>query len=709
MAWEPLDDFMNELTAAMDLGEMIHTDDFNLAEVMSAVEIMDPKMDGGFGLLKAQQLEEMVDAGAVLSRPTDAQAVEVMDQLLAAEFTWFSGYALPQTLYTCIYVHRPALLCHDALSVYLKAILKACAVTCAAVNRADIREDEEFIPVIFTVDLCSEDSIPSILEEMEAVAQDLEVQAKQPGADAAVLKALLHRLQHRKYYLKALSLLMVEDRSPMENLKEVADVLGKCREHLVAISADRSPDARGSSVDLPPGAFSDHCVRWVASPSPMLPIQLQPWEQTQAAALKYLNDLQWICRVGKCQSLPQLLQFLQFYSERRANVPARSFLWLSIYSCLDYRILNRDVLQNFVLKSLEVDYGAPLYYGLAYDPLPAMEDGLPTVPHQQRELIFRWTDKASSCIWLIMHALCSNRSRLRRKLANVFPELGAWQHQSYETDGAIFGAVEPVPELQEIYTRCFVLTAYTYEVVLWAMSFYLLLGCELELYKQAELKAIYWYIDYLITMRFENFGLLHKVQDTEVEKARDRPAKGKKRRPEPALHIAYASRVKTRPPALVHVSLEAHYCLSRALVRFLDVLARDGLHSEDAKTPLGDPALVFNNRLKPFLFLMRPQFVRYETYLQHADASTHQTAELLGSAVDLLKRCKLVLEGTVAVLHDEQHTLALNALLKVAKANLVCLQLYQQGHAQGKEVELDWTVSPHFPVIKFRKKLEKIG
>lgn len=42
-------------------------------------------MDGGFGLLKAQQLEEMVDAGAVLCRPTDAQAVEVMDQLLAAE------------------------------------------------------------------------------------------------------------------------------------------------------------------------------------------------------------------------------------------------------------------------------------------------------------------------------------------------------------------------------------------------------------------------------------------------------------------------------------------------------------------------------------------------------------------------------------------------------------------------------------------------
>eukprot|EP00668_Euglena_longa_P000415 GGOE01000531.1.p1 GENE.GGOE01000531.1~~GGOE01000531.1.p1 ORF type:complete len:730 (+),score=240.76 GGOE01000531.1:160-2190(+) len=674
---------------------------------MSAVEIMDPKMDGGYGLLEAKQLEEMVDAGAVLCRPTDQQAVEIMDQLLAAEFTWFSGYALPQTLYTCIYVHQPSLLHHEALDAYLKAVLKGCAVTCAAVNRADIREDEEFIPVIFTVDLCSEDSVESVLEGLEAAIRGVEADAKQPDADAAVLKSLLSRLQLRQHYFKVLSLLTVEDHSPVEHLKEVYDELAKCREQLVSIIADRSPQALGTSVNLPEGVFSDQCVRWVASPSPMLPIQLLSWEQTQAAALKYFTDLQWLCKVAKCQTLPQLLHFLQFYSERKPNVPARSFLWLNVYGCVDYRIMNRDVLQNFVLKSLELDYGAPVYFNMAHDTLPPIgEDGIPTAQHQQRDLIFRWSDKASSCIWLLMHALCSNRSRLRRKLANLFPELGAWQHQSWETDGMIFGNVEPTPELQEIHARCFVLTAYTYEIVLWVMSFYLLLGCELELYKQSELKAIYWYIDYLITLRFENFGTLHKVQDSEADKARDRPVKGKKKRPEPALHIAYTSRIKTRPSALVHVTLEAHYCLSRALVRFLDVLVRDGLHSE-TKAPLGSPALVFNNRLKPFLYLMRPQFVGYETFLLHADASAHATADLLGSALDLLKRCKLVLEGTVAVMQEEQHTAAMTALLKVTKANMVCLQLYQQGHAQGKDVELDWTACPQFPIIKFRKKAER--
>ena len=40
--------------------------------------------------------------------------------ICSLQFTWFSGYALPQTVYTCIYVHQPSLLQHAALSAYLK-------------------------------------------------------------------------------------------------------------------------------------------------------------------------------------------------------------------------------------------------------------------------------------------------------------------------------------------------------------------------------------------------------------------------------------------------------------------------------------------------------------------------------------------------------------------------------------------------------------
>ena len=43
------------------------------------------------------------------------------------------------------------------------------------------------------------------------------------------------------------------------------------------------------------------------------------------------------------------------------------------------------------------------------------------------------------------------------------------------------------------------------------------------------------------------------------------------------------------------------------------------------------------------------------------------------------------------------------APFQVTKANMVCMQLYQTGHGQGKAVEFDWSASPSFPVIKFRK------
>jgi len=438
------------------------------------------------------------------------------------------------------------------------------------------------------------------------------------------------------------------------------------------------------------------------------PVPFLTWDQTLAAAGKYMDELGALTEVAKCPTVAHILHFFAAFSERRPFVPARSFLWLLTYNSVEYRILNRDVLQNLVLQSLDVDYGAPFYARLAHDPLPPLEaDGVPSPQHRSRELLYRWCDKSSSCIWLLLHALCSNRSRLRRKLANLFPELGAWQHHSWETDSALT-PTDSTPELQEIYSKCFVLTAYTYEVVLWAMVTYLLLGCELELYKASELQGMYWYVDYLISLRFENFGNLHKTQD---DPAPVRPRAGKGKKKPPAVYPAlYTTRVKTRPAMQLHVVLEAHYCLARALFRFLAALPREGLLLEPASpAPLGSAAMVFNNRIKPFLYLVRPHYVRHETYLLHADTAAYSTGDLLTSASELLKRCRAVLESAAAAAAARGHPTnpALAPLLKVTKGNLVCMQLYQQGHATGKEVEFDWSASPSFPIIKFRKKAEK--
>uniref|UniRef100_A0A7S4CBM9 NAA35-like TPR repeats domain-containing protein n=1 Tax=Eutreptiella gymnastica TaxID=73025 RepID=A0A7S4CBM9_9EUGL len=108
--------------------------------------------------------------------------------------------------------------------------------------------------------------------------------------------------------------------------------------------------------------------------------------------------------------------------------------------------------------------------------------------------------------------------------------------------------------------------------------------------------------------------------------------------------------------------------------------------------------------MKPFLFLMRPRYVKYETFLMYSDTSNYKSADLVQSAIELLKRCKTLLERVMSVLDNDVDTAQFNTLLKVTKANMVCMQLYLSGHAQDKEVEFDWTTSSAFPVIRFKKK-----
>ncbi|KAL3824525.1 hypothetical protein ACJIZ3_020554 [Penstemon smallii] len=83
--------------------ELINGENFNLFAAMSALEIMDPKMDSGI-VSTYYSVDEAIDNGAApvplsFNRTTDIQRViDVMDHLLACEATWHKGGSLAQTI-----------------------------------------------------------------------------------------------------------------------------------------------------------------------------------------------------------------------------------------------------------------------------------------------------------------------------------------------------------------------------------------------------------------------------------------------------------------------------------------------------------------------------------------------------------------------------------------------------------------------------------
>jgi hypothetical protein len=140
---EDVTDFMEDTASGMLVGQMIHGDDFSLREAMSALELMDPKMDAGCTKEKSITLPEAFES--VPSQLTDAQTISVMDELVACEASWHAGQSIGHSLFTCLYMQKPDLAPSQILRVYIHLLLKTCQTVRQVILDADVYEEEDFI------------------------------------------------------------------------------------------------------------------------------------------------------------------------------------------------------------------------------------------------------------------------------------------------------------------------------------------------------------------------------------------------------------------------------------------------------------------------------------------------------------------------------------------------------------------------------------
>jgi hypothetical protein len=118
-----------------DVGQLVHLQSFTLFDAMSAIEIMDPRMDTGM------LIEEKPNKFDILKKLTTEETLGIMDRLLTREMAWISGHSLSQTVYTCIYFHHiqvlnqlpmPTLtsdidnIIYGVLKTYVLATVKCC-------------------------------------------------------------------------------------------------------------------------------------------------------------------------------------------------------------------------------------------------------------------------------------------------------------------------------------------------------------------------------------------------------------------------------------------------------------------------------------------------------------------------------------------------------------------------------------------------------
>ncbi|RLN49770.1 hypothetical protein BBJ28_00014631 [Nothophytophthora sp. Chile5] len=91
---------------------MVHVEDFNLFDSMSALELMDPKMDSGMlvnGAPPQSIADRLADGRVPLEFSSARDVLGTLDELFRCEAGWLNGLPLAQSLLTSVYMHRDPL------------------------------------------------------------------------------------------------------------------------------------------------------------------------------------------------------------------------------------------------------------------------------------------------------------------------------------------------------------------------------------------------------------------------------------------------------------------------------------------------------------------------------------------------------------------------------------------------------------------------
>lgn len=311
-------------------GELIHGENFSLFAAMSALEIMDPKMDSGMENSRYQSVDEAIDSGAApvplsFDKTTDVlRIIDVMDHLLACEATWHKGHSLAQTVFSCIYLLRlDRTSPHALLHSFCRIVRATCNGVISVVSEGRTHEEEDLFIMAFGLPLGGEkdEGCLSTLNAVEEtlcrqlrsckapagknrVVEDLEPLQTNPDLEEGLCRALLCRLRFRKHFYhllmcmrrpqgrgfdlarKHISSCLLE----LENLHKSSDFLRSagcltCNDDLVETTASgRQP--LGFDVNLN--------IR-TSAPAPPRAIKTLSWGMALDYFKKLFEDLDIIC------------------------------------------------------------------------------------------------------------------------------------------------------------------------------------------------------------------------------------------------------------------------------------------------------------------------------------------------------------------------------------------------------------------------------
>ncbi|KAK8283663.1 hypothetical protein V6Z12_D08G109800 [Gossypium hirsutum] len=617
--WADASPLLQAACAGLRDGELIHGDNFNLFAAMSALEIMDPKMDSGI-VCTYYSIDEAIENGAApipisLDSTIDVRCtIDIMDHLLACEAAWHKGHSLAQTVFSCIYLLRlDRTAPHALLHSYCRIIRATCKAVVSVVSDARTHEEEDLFTMTYGLPLNGDgdDKCLSILNAVEEtisrqlrackatsskrrLPEDLEPLQSNPNLEEGFCKALLCRLRFRKHFFHVLSCMkrpqgrglesarkhIASCLTELESILKSADFLRSCFDE----SCEGDIDDKTTASGFEPIGFDAMLNSRLSAPTPPRAIKILSWKKAVEYFVKLLHDLDVICSYSLDPHLESLLRFVVQFQKSQPDLVARSHLQLLLVQ--DGKLYGRDPFFAVINKAA------------------ALPEATKNHDIQKNESFLQ----LGMLVMNLLKILCTNAAWQRRKLGKFLQD---WRVIYVQLELAFRNEYGEVSSSSNDENKCMKIfqhiLLWVEEQTYWIAFRFLILGFELELYSTGEYCMVYWYLYAVLIKLTEKTHLMMAVSHDTAKR------KGKKKKDSPK-DLARESRI---PPAVLF--LQCYICLAEGLTMMLAALRNE--------IPVFHSPSPFNTEHEKFVqhfeLLQRACIPDHVSYPSYKESTTH--------------------------------------------------------------------------------------
>ncbi|KAG7583668.1 alpha-acetyltransferase 35 NatC auxiliary subunit [Arabidopsis suecica] len=695
--WADVSPLLSAACTDLQEGELINGDNFNLFAAMSALEIMDPKMDSGM-VSTFYSIDEAIESGfAPVPISSDSTVnvqsiIDIMDHLLACEATWHMGHSLAQTVFSCIYVLRPERTSSQALlHSYCRVIRATCRAVVSVVSDARTNEEEDLFTMTYGLPFSGDEDAKGLLllnaveeticRQLRAckatrrrVLEDAELEPLQtnPHLEESFCKSLLCRIRFRKHFLHALNCMRRPQGRGLELarkhiaycISELDSVLESeefLRLNIVENGGNEMEESTTASGRSPIG-FDPTLNKRLSAPTPPRAIKLLSWKKAIDYYVKLLHNLDQICVFSLEPDLEAVLQFVIQFQKSSPDLVARAHLQLLLVQ--DGKLYGRDTFLTICARSLALDV--------------SKNHGLHT-----NEYILQLNQLMVN----LLKILCANTPWQRRKLGKILNDwsifhvqmgIAVGQMMQQDTSRASKNGDKSLLILNHIYGGLD-------EQINWVAIRFLMLGFDLDLYSPSEYCMVYWYM-YIILWKLAErarFRVLIVV-NTEERKA--------KRNKEYSRDMAREDRI-----SLWVLFLKCQTCLAQGLTVMIAALRNEGMCLK-SQGPFNTENEKF---IQHFELLQKASLPEYDAYESFSKSTSHARLDYLPMYEYFHDAQKIAKDIKVGYANDPDKLAEVQGLEKVAERNIVAVNLFCQD--RSLKVSFEFTHHPYFATAVVRR------